>query len=206
MDAAEAADAVDVVEAADAVDVAADPPVEPTAAGGNGAAPAATGGRQTRLIEALAGLAPADRIALVLVDREGFAPEAAARILGLTPDVVEARLSSARARFTHQLADVVAAAPPPTEEAEPPPDPAETQADETDAPPEEPQAPSEEPQAPSEEPQAPSEEPTVELDDATSADPADTKVASPSAAARSPNGSSGAASTNGSDEGGGGAS
>ena len=188
-----------MVDVVDAVDVAADPPVEPTAAGGNGAAPAATGGRQTRLIEALAGLAPADRIALVLVDREGFAPEAAARILGLTPDVVEARLSSARARFTHQLADVVAAAPPPTEEAEPPPDPAETQADETEAPPEE-------PQAPSEEPQAPSEEPTVELDDATSADPADTKVASPSAAARSPNGSSGAASTNGSDEGGGGAS
>jgi RNA polymerase sigma factor (sigma-70 family) len=198
-DAVDAAEAVDAGDVADAVDAAADPPVQPMATGGNGRAPAATSARQARLVEALAGLAPADRIAVVLVDREGFAPEAAARILGLTPEVVEARLSGARARLTHQLADVVAAAPAPIEEAEPQPDAAETQADETEAQPEE-------PRAPSDEPQAPSEEPTIEVDDATSADPADTKVASPSAAGRSPNGSSGAASTNGSDEGGGGAS
>jgi RNA polymerase sigma-70 factor, ECF subfamily len=166
--------------------VAADPPVQPQPAGGNGDMPATTGGRRAQVVEALAALAPADRVAVVLVDREGFAPEAAARILGLTPEVVQARLVGARVRLTNQLADVLAA---PTAPAEEDPEPQLEEAD-----------PEAEQEAQSEEPQPASEQPAAELDDATSADPADTKVASRSAASASPNGSSGAASTNGSDD------
>jgi RNA polymerase sigma-70 factor (ECF subfamily) len=92
--------------ALDVPDAAADAPPEPAqpVATGNGASPAPTDGRRRRLVEALAALAPADRVAVVLVDRERFAPEAAARILGLTPEVVETRLAGARARLTRQLA------------------------------------------------------------------------------------------------------
>jgi RNA polymerase sigma-70 factor (ECF subfamily) len=186
--------APDVADTADTdvTVVAADPPVQPQPTGGNGDMPATTGGRRAQVVEALAALAPADRVAVVLVDREGFAPEAAARILGLTPEVVQARLVGARVRLTNQLADVLAAPTAPAEE-----DP-ESQLEEA-----EPEA---EHEAQSEEPQPASEQPEAELDDATSADPADTKVASRSAANASPNGSSGAASTNGSDDSGGDAS
>ena len=189
-----APDVADTADA-DAAVVTADPPVQPQPAGGNGDMPATTGGRRAQVVEALAALAPADRVAVVLVDREGFAPEAAARILGLTPEVVRARLVGARVRLTNQLAEVLAAPTAPAEEEE-----SESEAQLEEA---EPEA---EKEAQSEEPQPASEQPEAELDDATSADPADTKVARRSAASASPNGSSGAASTNGSDDSGGDAS
>jgi RNA polymerase sigma-70 factor (ECF subfamily) len=212
-DTAGTADAAD----ADAAVASADPPMEPEPAGGNGDRPATTGGRSAQVVEALATLAPADRVAVVLVDREGFAPETAARILGLTPAVLQARVVGARARLTKQLADVLAALATPTAPAEegapagedgpaPQPEEAETEA-ETEAQSEEPQPVPDQPepdQPEAEQPQA--DQPEAELDDATSADTAETKVASRSAAGGSPNGSSGAASTNGSDDAGGSAS
>jgi RNA polymerase sigma-70 factor (ECF subfamily) len=96
---------------ADAPDAPADPPPGPAIpnATGNGASSAGAHGRRTRLVEALAELAPADRVAVVLVDREGFTPDAAARILGLAPGVVHTRLAGARTRLTRQLADDLAA-------------------------------------------------------------------------------------------------
>jgi RNA polymerase sigma-70 factor (ECF subfamily) len=57
--------------------------------------PPQPGGRGTRA--GLATLGPADRVAVVLVDREGFTPEAAARILGLPPADIHPRLDAARA-------------------------------------------------------------------------------------------------------------
>jgi RNA polymerase sigma-70 factor (ECF subfamily) len=60
---------------------------------------------QADVVDALAGLAPGDRVAVVLVDREGFSPSAAARILGLAPGVIETRLAGARAKLTHELVD-----------------------------------------------------------------------------------------------------
>jgi RNA polymerase sigma-70 factor, ECF subfamily len=211
-DLADTADAVGTANAADAADAdaavaSADPPVEPEPAGGNGDRPATTPGRSAQVVEALATLAPADRVAVVLVDREGFAAETAARILGLTPEVLQARVVGARARLTKQLADVLAAPATPTAPAEegapagedgpePQPEEAETEA--------ETEAQSEEPQPVPDQPEP--DQPEAELDDATSADTAETKVASRSAAGGSPNGSSGAASTNGSDDAGGSAS
>jgi RNA polymerase sigma-70 factor (ECF subfamily) len=223
------ADAVDTADAADAAEAAvasADPPVEPEPAGANGDTAATAGGRSAQVVEALAMLAPADRVAVVLVDREGFAPETAARILGLTPEVLQARVVGARARLTKQLADVLAALTTPaapTEEDEPEsrPEDAEPQADK-EVQSEEPQPEAEQPEAEqpdaeqrdaeqpeleqpeAEQPEA--EQPEAELDDVTSLDTAETKVASRSAAGGSPNGSSGAASTNGSDDTGGGES
>jgi RNA polymerase sigma-70 factor (ECF subfamily) len=195
----------------DAADAAGESPVQPGPAGHNGAPSASADGHRARVVEALAALGPADRVAVVLVDREGFAPEAAARILGLTPDTVATRLASARARLVHQFADVVAAAaPPPAEDSEPPAD-AEAQQEEQEAQPEAPEAQPDEQEAEAEpeqreaqleESEAQHEEHDVELDD-TPVDAVDTKVASRSAAGGSPNGSSGAASTNGSDDSGG---
>jgi RNA polymerase sigma-70 factor, ECF subfamily len=210
-DLADTADTEGTANAADAAVASADPPMEPEPAGGNGDRPATTGGRSAQVVEALATLAPADRVAVVLVDREGFAPETAARILGLTPEVLQARVVGARARLTKQLADVLAAPATPTAPAEedgpePQPEEAETEA-ETEAQSEEPQPVPDQPepdQPEAEQPQA--DQPEAELDDATSADTAETKVASRSAARGSPNGSSGAASTNGSDDAGGSAS
>lgn len=212
-DLADTADTAGTANAADAdaAVASADPPMEPEPAGGNGDRPATTGGRSAQVVEALATLAPADRVAVVLVDREGFAPETAARILGLTPEVLQARVVGARARLTKQLADVLAAPATPTAPAEedgpePQPEEAETEA-ETEAQSEEPQPVPDQPepdQPEAEQPQA--DQPEAELDDATSADTAETKVASRSAARGSPNGSSGAASTNGSDDAGGSAS
>jgi RNA polymerase sigma-70 factor (ECF subfamily) len=199
----------------DAVDEAADPPMQPMPAGGNGASSATTDGHQARVVEALAALAPADRVAVVLVDREGFAPEAAARILGLPPDVVEARLAGARARLAHQLVDDTAVAPSEAsgaqpEEPESQPEAAEEPSEEPDSRPEATEAQSEEPvsqpeatEAHSKAAEEPSEEPDIKLDDTTSADSADTKVASRSIAGGSSNGASGGGNTNGSDDGGG---
>jgi hypothetical protein len=73
---------------------------------------AARDGAQPRLIAALTSLAAADRVAVVLVDREGFAPSAAARILGLTDEVLEARLAGARVRLARQAGLTVGAASP----------------------------------------------------------------------------------------------
>jgi RNA polymerase sigma-70 factor (ECF subfamily) len=64
---------------------------------------ASADGRRAALLEGLAALAPADRVAVVLVDREGFAPTAAARILGLSPDVLQVRLAAARAELAARL-------------------------------------------------------------------------------------------------------
>ncbi|MGH2477190.1 MAG: sigma-70 family RNA polymerase sigma factor [Candidatus Limnocylindrales bacterium] len=230
-DVADTVDTADAAEAAEAAVASADPPVEPEPAGANGDRPATTGGRSAQVVEALATLSPADRVAVVLVDREGFAPETAARILGLTPEVLQARVVGARARLTKQLADVLAALSTPAasaeeDEPESPPQGAEHRADE-EAQSEAPQPEHEQPEAEdaeaeqlesedaeaeqleseqleSEQPEA--EHPEAELDDATSVDTAETKVASRSAAGGSPNGSSGAASTNGSDDARGGAS
>jgi RNA polymerase sigma factor (sigma-70 family) len=69
-------------------------------------------GAQPKLIAALTSLAAADRVAVVLVDREGFAPSAAARILGLTDEVLEARLAGARVRLARQAGLTVGAASP----------------------------------------------------------------------------------------------
>jgi RNA polymerase sigma-70 factor, ECF subfamily len=224
VDSAETADAASAADASVAAVAAADPPMEPEPAGGNGDEPATTDGRRAQVVEALATLAPADRVAVVLVDREGFAPETAARILGLTPQVLQARVVGARARLTKQLADVLAAPttpavkPAPAEEAAPEsrPEEAEPEADE-EAHSEEPQPAPDQPEPEQPEPeqaeaeQAEAEQPgaeqsEAELDDGTSAGTAETKVASRSAAGGSPNGSSGAASTNGADDAGGSAS
>jgi RNA polymerase sigma-70 factor (ECF subfamily) len=51
----------------------------------------------------LATLPAADRVAVVLVDREGFSPESAARILGLTTPALVARLDGARQRLAGYL-------------------------------------------------------------------------------------------------------
>src|SRR5918995_899514 len=69
-------------------------------------------GAQPPMIAALTSLAAADRVAVVLVDREGFAPSAAARILGLTDEVLEARLAGARVRLARQAGLTVGAASP----------------------------------------------------------------------------------------------
>jgi RNA polymerase sigma-70 factor, ECF subfamily len=67
-----------------------------------------SGGEVDPVVTGLASLAPADRVAVVLVDREGFTPASAARILGLTPSVLTTRLEVARER----LADAVGIPPP----------------------------------------------------------------------------------------------
>ncbi|HEY6415037.1 MAG TPA: sigma-70 family RNA polymerase sigma factor [Acidimicrobiales bacterium] len=216
-DPVDTAGTAEAAEAAEAAVASADPPVEPEPADGNGDRPATTDGRRAQVVEALATLSPADRVAVVLVDREGFAPETAARILGLTPEVLQTRVVGARARLTKQLADVLTAPATPTAPAEegapagedgpePQPEEAETEA-ETEAQSEEPQPVPDQPepdQPEAEQPQA--DQPEADLDDATSADTAETKVASRSAAGGSPNGSSGTVSTNGSDDAGGSAS
>jgi RNA polymerase sigma-70 factor (ECF subfamily) len=70
----------------------------------------AGGSRRAALLRGLAALAAADRVAVVLVDREGFSPTAAARILGLAPDVLHVRLTAARAELAARL-DVPTVAP-----------------------------------------------------------------------------------------------
>ncbi|MGH9250202.1 MAG: RNA polymerase sigma factor, partial [Acidimicrobiales bacterium] len=181
-------------DVADVPDSAADPPVQPMPVGGNGASSPPAYGQQTRVAEALAALAPADRVAVVLVDREGFAPVAAARILGLTPDVLAARLAGARARLTNQLADAAVA----------PDDEAASSADEAEAAAEGVEPLAEGAATQSEESGVSSEKPEIKLDDTKSADPVEPKVASRSSAGGSSNGATGGGNTNGTDDGGGG--
>ena len=64
----------------------------------------------------LAALPAAERVAVVLVDREGFSPSSAARIMGLSPDAVTATLDRARAT----LGEHVPTAPPAVVEPEGP--------------------------------------------------------------------------------------
>jgi RNA polymerase sigma-70 factor, ECF subfamily len=72
-------------------------------ASGDGSSSTQPGSARVRVADALAGLAPADRVAVVLVDREGFSADAAARILGLTVEAFEAQLAGARAWLSDQL-------------------------------------------------------------------------------------------------------
>src|SRR5215510_3855600 len=73
---------------------------------------APTGDQRRGTRAGLASLAPADRVALVLVDREEFSPEAAARILGLTPNTLRDRLEVAREAVAAQLPPPKPAPPP----------------------------------------------------------------------------------------------
>jgi RNA polymerase sigma-70 factor, ECF subfamily len=52
---------------------------------------------------ALAALPPADRVSVVLVDREGFSPASAARILGLSETALVSRLGVAREHLATEL-------------------------------------------------------------------------------------------------------
>ncbi len=65
-------------------------------------------GRSSGIVAGLRGLSETDRVALVLIDREGFSIPAAARIMGMPPGSVEASLTAARAH----LADHLPATPP----------------------------------------------------------------------------------------------
>ncbi|HEX6569059.1 MAG TPA: sigma-70 family RNA polymerase sigma factor, partial [Acidimicrobiales bacterium] len=87
----------------------------------------------TGVAAGLASLSASDRVAVVLVDREGFTPVSAARILGLSPSTVSTRLDVARRRLAEY------APPPPAGEA--PPDGDDGPVDITAAPPPEPGTP-----------------------------------------------------------------
>jgi RNA polymerase sigma-70 factor (ECF subfamily) len=65
---------------------------------------------------ALASLAPADRVAVVLVEREGFTPASAARILGVSAAVIDTRLELARERLRPFVPEAPTPAPAPDEE------------------------------------------------------------------------------------------
>ncbi len=86
-------------------------------------APGAPGG----LRAVLGALAPADRVAVVLVEREGFSVTSAARILGVSPDELETRLDVAR----DQLAPHVPIPPAEPDPATAPPESADDAADES---------------------------------------------------------------------------
>ena len=82
-----------------------------SAVGAQGRAPQGTG-VPTGVVPVLTAMPETERIALVLVDREGFDPKAAARIMGLPAGMVDRRLASARARLAEHLATAVPAPPP----------------------------------------------------------------------------------------------
>lgn len=67
----------------------------------------------TGVVTGLAALPATDRIAVVLVDREGFTAESAARILGMSPAELTDRLATVREHLAEHLP------PPPSPEAEP---------------------------------------------------------------------------------------
>jgi RNA polymerase sigma-70 factor, ECF subfamily len=73
-------------------------------------------GVPTGVVPVLAAMPETERVALVLIDREGFTPEAAARIMGLPVAMVDDRLAAARASLAEHLATV---APAPTPSATP---------------------------------------------------------------------------------------
>ena len=72
---------------------------------GSRPAPAGAAAGTSGLRTALAALAPADRVAVVLVEREGFSVTSAARILGVTPDELETRLDVARDHLAPHVPD-----------------------------------------------------------------------------------------------------
>jgi RNA polymerase sigma-70 factor, ECF subfamily len=54
---------------------------------------------------AISALGPSDREVLLLVGAEGFEPAEAAHVLGISPSTLRKRLSRARARLSHRLAE-----------------------------------------------------------------------------------------------------
>ncbi len=173
--------AADAPGAGDAAGGAMQPPVQAAPAGGNGSNPGGSAqDRQARVVEALASLAPTDRVAVVLVDREGFSPGAAARILGLAPELLGARLAGARARLTEQLAQVIAAAPAPAAEAAAQADGVKAKTNRSQTKPEEPQAEEPQPeQAQVDEPQAGEPQPEQAQPEEPQPDEAESKQAQP---------------------------
>ena len=78
--------------------------------GGNRPAPVEVpAGAPGGLWPVLGTLAPADRVAVVLVEREGFSATSAARILGVTPDELETRLDIVRDRLAPYVPEPAAA-------------------------------------------------------------------------------------------------
>jgi len=73
------------------------------AAGLTSGAHAAVADVDDPLAMALAALTPEERLAVVMVDREGFTPSGAARIVGVPQDLFDERLISGRARLTAAL-------------------------------------------------------------------------------------------------------
>jgi hypothetical protein len=79
-----------------------DPPAADAASRANG--------QVDPVLAGLAQLAPADRVAVVLVDREGFSPVSAARILGLSQSALTDRVEIAREQLAVDLGIPVGAA------------------------------------------------------------------------------------------------
>jgi RNA polymerase sigma-70 factor (ECF subfamily) len=77
--------------------------------GGNRRAPVEVPPGTGGLRAVLGTLAPADRVAVVLVEREGFSATSAARILGVTPDELETRLDIVRDRLAPYVTEPAAA-------------------------------------------------------------------------------------------------
>ena len=82
-----------------------------SAVGSGGRAPRGAG-VPTGVVPVLAALPETERVALVLVDREGFTPTAAARIMGLPAAMVDQCLAAGRARLAEHLATAAPAAVP----------------------------------------------------------------------------------------------
>jgi RNA polymerase sigma-70 factor (ECF subfamily) len=82
-----------------------------SAVGSGGRAPRGAG-VPTGVVPVLAALPETERVALVLVDREGFTPTAAARIMGLPATMVDQCLAAGRARLAEHLATAAPAAVP----------------------------------------------------------------------------------------------
>lgn len=87
-------------------------PVDTTDAGWDGPSarpgPDVTVSDNDATARALAALPPDQRVAVVLVDGEGFDREAAARILGVPLGTVASRLSRGRARIRHLIGEDLA--------------------------------------------------------------------------------------------------
>nr|MBO2502595.1 RNA polymerase sigma factor [Thermoanaerobacterales bacterium] len=81
--------------------------------------PAAGGPREelTGIAAGLASLSAPERVAVVLVDREGFSPSSAARILGQTPGTLQRLLQRARDKLAAHVDEQGLAAPAPATDA-----------------------------------------------------------------------------------------
>jgi DNA-directed RNA polymerase specialized sigma24 family protein len=131
--------------------------------------PGARAARPTDAVVAgLAVLPELDRVAIVLVDREGFTPTAAARIMGIAPAQVEARVKAARAHLAAHLPEP-APAPVTPEPGVAPDEPAPTAVEAAESAVPEP-AVATEPAPPSE--PAPAAEPAVAAEPAPPSEPA----------------------------------